>query len=69
MENVKVGIIGIGNMGSEHAKLISSGAIEGLTLCAVADRKEGRRIWAKDNLPNDIAVLVEGEDLIASGIL
>ena len=37
MENLKVGIIGIGNMGSAHANCIFGGNVEGMTLHAVCD--------------------------------
>ena len=34
-ETVKIGIVGIGNMGSAHAKSILSGNIQGMELAAV----------------------------------
>ena len=37
METVRVGIIGIGNMGSGHAKNIVAGKVPGMTLAAVCD--------------------------------
>ena len=37
MELVKVGIIGIGNMGGDHLKCIMGGKIEGMTVTAVCD--------------------------------
>ena len=52
-EIVKIGIIGIGNMGSSHAQRIANGDIQGMKLVAVADRKEKRRAWAKESLPED----------------
>mgnify|MGYP002589889046 CR=1 FL=1 len=39
-ETVKVGIVGIGNMGSAHAKSIFSGNIKGMELAAVCDIAE-----------------------------
>ncbi len=39
-ETVKVGIVGIGNMGSAHAKSIFSGNIKGMELAAVCDIRE-----------------------------
>lgn len=47
METVKIGIIGIGNMGTSHASTIGRGEIEGLTLAAIADIDEGRLSWAE----------------------
>lgn len=50
-ETVKVGIVGIGNMGSAHAKSIFSGNIKGMELAAVCDIAESKRLWADENLP------------------
>ena len=68
-EIVKIGIIGIGNMGSSHAQRIANGDIQGMKLVAVADRKENRREWAKESLPEDeVKTLPEegGWDLVSS---
>ena len=53
---VKIGIIGIGNMGTVHAQHIARGDISGMKLVAVADRKETRRDWAVEELPQKISV-------------
>ncbi len=37
MDNIKVGVIGIGNIGSAHANCIASGEIDGMELYAVCD--------------------------------
>ena len=68
MEKVKIGIIGIGNMGTSHAKTIIEGKVPELELVAVADRQEGRRQWCKEHLPETIQIFEEGSDLIASGV-
>lgn len=68
MEKVKIGIIGIGNMGTSHAKTITEGKVPELELVAVADRQEGRRQWCKEHLPETIQIFEEGSDLIASGV-
>lgn len=68
MEKVKIGIIGIGNMGTGHAKTITEGKVPELELVAVADKQEGRRQWCKDNLPESVQIFEESSDLIASGV-
>lgn len=68
MKKVRIGIIGIGNMGSNHAKEIIKGNIEGMELVAVADRAEPRRAWAKETLAEGIEIFEEGIDLIKSGV-
>lgn len=68
MDIISIGIIGIGNMGSAHTLSISKGLVPGLKLVAVADRKETRRQWAVENLPEDCRVFKEGTELIESGL-
>ncbi len=67
MDKVRLGIIGIGNMGSEHCGTILRGEAGAITLTAVADLRESRREWAKEQLPKEVAVFVIGEELIDSG--
>ncbi len=47
MKKIKVGIIGIGNMGSAHAGNILSGKCPDLTLAAVADVNPERLSWLR----------------------
>ncbi len=63
---LRLGIIGVGNMGSSHARNILEGKCPDIQVTAVADRKESRRQWAAENLP-DAAVFTEGSELIHSG--
>jgi len=66
MNKVRLGIIGIGNMGTGHAENILSGLCPEIVLTAAADRRASRRAWAKEHIPG-AAVFTEGEELIASG--
>lgn len=68
MEKIKLGIIGLGNMGSSHALNILAGKTPEIQLAGVADRREARRAWAKENLPPEIPVMEEGSQLITSGL-
>jgi predicted dehydrogenase len=68
MDKVRLGIIGIGNMGSGHLKNILEGKVPEMEVTAVADRQEGRRAWAKEHLPESVVVFDEGKDLIAAGV-
>ena len=68
MEKVRFGVIGVGNMGTGHLSNYIKGSLPQLEVTAVADRKESRRKWAKENLPESVKIFEEGSDLIASGL-
>lgn len=61
MNTVKLGIIGVGNMGTAHAKNILAGKVPGLELAALCDHKPER---LEDFA--DIAKFGSAEELIAS---
>lgn len=54
MDEVKVGIIGIGNMGTSHAQDILDGKVKGALLSAICDIDQQRLEWAKSNLKENI---------------
>ena len=66
MGKLRLGIIGVGNIGTGHAENILAGLCPELEITAAADRRESRRAWIWENLPG-IPVFTEGEELIASG--
>ncbi len=66
MDKVRLGIIGVGNMGTGHINNIQAGKCPEIVLTAVADRKAERRDWAKANLPESVTIFTEGEDLVKS---
>ncbi|MCI9553151.1 MAG: Gfo/Idh/MocA family oxidoreductase [Acutalibacter sp.] len=68
MEKLKLGIIGVGNMGSGHVQNILSGQTPEIEIAAVADRRPDRRNWAQEHLPKDTLVFEEGSELIGSGL-
>ena len=65
MDKVRIGIIGIGNMGTGHVRNLMQGLIPRMELAAVADLRADRRAWAKENLPESVRIYEEGADLIA----
>lgn len=52
MEKIKLGILGIGNMGSGHIKNILAGKCPNIELTAVADCDEARLSWAEQTIPD-----------------
>jgi predicted dehydrogenase len=69
MDSVKLGIIGIGNMGAVHAQSVFTNKVPGLELAAVADTRPERRDWAKDYLPSGFPVYHDAGELIHSGLV
>jgi predicted dehydrogenase len=67
MEEIRLGIIGIGGMGSGHASNIAKGMVPGMRLSAVADIKKERLDWAIENLPAGTATFSDGKEMIDSG--
>ena len=68
MNKVKLGIIGIGNMGSAHVRSLLEGKVPDIVLTAVADLKESRRKWAETVLPDTVEIFASGDSLIESHI-
>ena len=67
MKTLRVGIIGVGNIGTAHCGCIAGGRIKGMTLAALCDIDgEKREILAgKYHVP----VFEDGDELIKSGLV
>ncbi len=67
MSKVRLGIIGVGNMGSSHIKNYLEGKMPEIEITAVCDIKPDRLEWAKEKLPevkcfdNATALMESGE--------
>lgn len=68
-KKIKLGIIGIGNMGSGHAHNIVRGECPEFELVAVADIKPQRIEWAKKELPAEINCFETAEAMLDSGLI
>ncbi len=66
-EYLKIGIIGVGNIGSAHAAAISRGDVQGMTLSALCDNNPKRREEIQALYP-DIPVFEDADALLASGL-
>ncbi len=72
MAKIKLGIVGVGNMGSTHTRNIFEGKCPELELVAVCDKKEGKFDYFKENYPEqakDIAVFTNIVDMLESGLV
>lgn len=68
MEKVRFGVIGIGNMGSAHARSLYNGEVPGAVLTAVCDINPDRLIWAKNNLGSDVQLFDNADELFRAGV-
>ena len=63
---VRVGIIGVGNIGSAHAAAVAEGKVEGMKLCALCDTDPGRAAKLRCDYPG-IPVYESDGELLHSG--
>ena len=66
---IKLGIIGVGNMGSGHAKKILAGECPDIQLVAVADSKESKKEWVEENLSKDLVFFNDPIAMLDSGLI
>lgn len=69
MDKVRIGIIGLGNIGSQHLRYIHEGKVAGGELAAVCDSKPERLQWVRQTLGPAIQVYDNPEALFKSGII
>ena len=69
MDQVRIGIIGIGNMGSGHCRNILEGKCPDIKLAAVADISPERRAFAKENYPESVAIFDDAMKMLDSGLI
>lgn len=63
---VRIGVIGIGGMGSYHAGYLSRGEVADAVLAAVCDIDPARLEWARANLPAEVRRFESADALFAS---
>lgn len=68
LKEVRVGIVGCGNMGSSHAKMIHGGEVPHMKLTALCDIAEGRKKVMTELYP-DVAFFDTSAELIRSGLV
>ncbi len=68
MKKVKLGIIGIGNMGTTHSKNIMEGKCPQIELVAVADTNPDRLKWMEETYP-EVQRFETAEAMLDSGLL
>ena len=67
MESLRMGVIGVGNIGTAHARSITTGEVPGMELAALCDASPTRRQALQDAFPG-IPVFSEHRELLDSGL-
>lgn len=65
MKKIRIGIIGVGNMGSKHALNIAAGKVKDACLAAVCDINQERLDWASRELAGDVKLFSNTADFFA----
>ena len=69
-QKIRLGILGIGNMGCTHAGFVKSGKCPDFQLTAIADSNSDRLAWAKEqDYGENIAFFDTGEAMLQSGLI
>ena len=68
-KKIRLGIIGLGNMGSGHAGRIVAGNCPDFVLAAVADVNPARIAWGKENLKADVTYFDDAIAMLDSGLI
>lgn len=69
MSKIKLGVIGVGNMGRSHCKHIKEGKCPEVELVAIADVKEENITWMKENGFEDVTYFDDAEKMMDSGLV
>ena len=69
LDKVRIGIIGVGNMGSSHAIYLAGGQVPNAELTAICDTNPSRLEWAKSKFGDKVALFADAQALFASGLV
>ncbi len=68
-KKIRLGIIGIGNMGSSHACRVVDDECPDFVLTAVADTNPAREVWAKERLGESVRFFSTASEMLDSGLI
>lgn len=69
MNEVRIGIVGMANMGRQHARYLANGEIEGARLTAICANHPSTIDSAKQQLPDDVAGFTDYNEFLHSGLI
>ena len=67
MDKIRMGIVGFGNMGKNHARMILRGETPEIELAAIADHREVARVAASEIVPDSVKIFSSAEEMFESG--
>lgn len=68
MDKIKLGIIGVGNMGTAHCNNVLEGKCPEVEITAVADINPQRLEWAEENI-SGVKTFDNAEEMLGSGLI
>ena len=68
-KKIRLGVLGLGNMGSEHCENFKAGKCPEIEVTAVCDLKASRLEWAKNLLGDSVATFENAEAMMDSGLI
>ena len=69
-QKIRLGILGIGNMGCTHAGFVKNGICPDFEIAAIADSNPERLSWAKEqNYGQNVSFFSSGEEMLQSGLI
>lgn len=69
MQNVRLGVIGLGNMGKGHIGYIKKGEVSGVVVAAVCDSVQAGLDWAKGQLGDNAGYFSDPYEMMDSGLV
>lgn len=67
MTKVRVGIVGLGNMGTSHADYLIANQVVGAELTAISDNRSERLDWARNKYGENVQLFDSAEAMFQSG--
>ncbi|MCA0757490.1 Gfo/Idh/MocA family oxidoreductase [Paenibacillus sp. N4] len=69
MQTVRLGIIGLGNMGKGHIGYLAKGEVSGVVVTAVSDSVADSLQWAKEKLGEQVGLFTSPLEMMDSGLI
>lgn len=69
MSKIRLGVIGVGNMGRDHCKHIKEGKCPEIELVAIADKNPERLTWMKENGYENVTYFEDADAMMDSGLI